>query len=200
MPPKRKPRKPSTPRKPRKPSTPRKPLDANIISEIVKKANIKTAGALSGIDKTTRQTAKSEFNKRMPNTNISQHTKETLVSKIWYIFTVLYGGDNPVWTDDVFTYFHIIGSGPSYNDNPRYHDAFKQFDGKRGFLEFMRRLSKEKVFGLYSWLNGRYFDYYRARSWVDNANDIQVELRKTTNVLQRPPPDIMHKYAATNAI
>lgn len=130
----------------------------NVTFQIAQLSNANTLGLLSGINTTSRNITKAEYDRRMPKTPL-KHTKEQLVDVIWRIFTNVYEGEDIAsthWPEDVYEYFVAIGTFPHYNVNKRPHNAVYKFNSKRGYFEFMKRLSKEKVFGLYIWLSKSY--------------------------------------------
>ena len=168
----------------------RSPLNPNIMHQIITEhANTNALGTLAGVNKTTRNFTKAEYDKRMPKTPL-RHTKTQLVDKIWYMLTQLYGDEytaSTEWPEDIGEFFNIIGTFPNYQANPTPYETVYKFNSKRGYLEFMKRLSKEKVFGLYCWMNGRLLDYFRVKSWFGDTVQLQkMVLQDMTSELERP--------------
>ena len=128
--------------------------------EISQHANSNALGALGGVNRSTRNISKAEYDKRMPVLPL-RLSKREIIDRIWYIFTLVFENDHfaaTFWPEEVFNYFLLMGSIPAYNTNQTTYNALYKFDSKRGYFELMKRLSKEKVLGLYSWLSGRYLD------------------------------------------
>ena len=158
---------------------------------------------------------KAEYDKRMPKVKL-HHTKKHLIDKIWHIFTQKYGiiGNDAAteWPIDIDEYFMIIGIFPDYKGfykketyleerakltgvNKKAGAPVKQtlalysFKGKQGYFEFMKRLDKEIILGLYSWLNGRYLDYIRIGYWDNEATNFHSQkrvLNTMASALERP--------------
>ena len=165
------------------------PLNPNIVYQIAQHANVNGLGVLAGVNRTTRNMTKAEYDKRMPQTPL-QHTKSQLIDKIWFILTEIYAGEDTAateWPEDINEYFIIMGTFPEYSVNKRPYNAVYKFNSKRGYFEFMKRLSKEKVLGLYSWMNGRHLDYFRVQDWFGEDYQSQKRLlQRMAIILERP--------------
>lgn len=162
-------------------------LGPDEVFEIARYANVNALGVLAGVNRSTRAHTKAEYDKRMPRTPL-RHTKGQLMHKIWYIFSSIYGDDVATeWPWDIYKYFNIIGSFPEHSVNKAPYNAMYKFDSKRGYLEFMKRLSYEKVFGFYCWMNGRLFDYWRVNEWYGASVQAQKRtLQRMSTTLGRP--------------
>ena len=157
--------------------------------EIAQHTNANTLGALAGVNRSTTNISKAEYDKRMPATPL-QLSKEQLVNKIWYILTNIYGTEYTAateWPEDIYEYLFIMGTFPDYNTNKGPYNALYKFNSKRGYFEFMKRLSKEKVLGLYSWMSSIFLDYWRIGTWAGGSVMSQKRMLRTMSVeLQRP--------------
>ena len=177
-----------------------------MVYQIAGLANVNGLAALEGVSKAARNITKAEYNKRMPNTSL-KHTKDQLIDKIWYILTRVFWrrGASRQWTLEINSYFSMLdtvteksvnnaihkyvmlGTWPEYVNGPE--NAVRKFTSKRGYWEFMKRLSIENVLGLYCWLNGKYLDYSRVREWQDGSERTQERaLEEMAKVLQRRNP------------
>ena len=184
-----------------KSKTPRvRSLNPNEIETIASFANANTLFALSQIDKGTSKTTKLQYDRKMPKLNMSKHTKQSLTNDIWNILSIffikllllmaclsilsiIYNDDMDQWPESIWEYFYAIRAVPSFETNRKPYNDMYFFNTKRGYLEFMKRISKTTIFGFYCWLNGRFIDYYVKEGW-DGTNQ---KIKNMTNILKRPP-------------
>ena len=161
---------------------------------IAQHANSNALGALGGVNRSTRVISQAEYDRRIPQlsyfSKVISHTKKQLIDKIWYILTVIYTGGNVQdgWPEEAFEYLSSMNVIPTYEVDRRPYNALHKLNTKRGYLEFMKHLNKALVLGMYSWMNGKFFDYYRAKHAIDsnNENNQRTHLRVMTQELERP--------------
>jgi len=167
-----------------KSKTPRvRSLNPNEIETIASFTNANTLFALSQIDKGTSKTTKLQYDRKMPKLNMSKHTKQSLTNDIWNMLSIIYNNDMDQWPESIWEYFYAIRAVPSFETNRKPLLDMYFFNTKKGYLEFMKRISKTTIFGFYCWLNGRFIDYYIKEGW-DGTNH---KLKIMTNTLNRPP-------------
>ena len=145
------------------------PLNPNIVYQIAQHTGVNGLAALAGVNRTTRNITKAEYDKLMPNMSL-KHTKIELVGKIWYMLREIHDDEDTAstqWPKDIFEYFVIIGTFPEYSVNKTSHNAIYKFNSKRGYWEFMKRLSIENVLGLFSWMNARMLEYFSAQDLIE---------------------------------